>query len=339
MKTVYFPYTAIESSKAETLAAVWGPLTLLQPSPETCATETRSQEAAGWIELLWPTADHGQSLIDLMQAFEQWAVRNTGGDLAALMEQGRTIPFFSSQSSTQIVAELRKRGALPGQFAPSGETRPGILPDQLLLAMAQKFDRQQEELTREIDALGQQERRMMALLKGEDPPEVATPTASRSPSAVRREAMLDQRLKAWARLMTALRERAPGVPEGEDQTLFLTDSPLAAAQVTERFPEARTRLEGHVVTAGELPAGAAASLPPWLAAPLTTSTAAVPGRIPKTSASLDLIEIPTMAIDAFLGRLSGDRQQAFAKPDEGSVSGSCWMAVVSWPEDTPGQIE
>jgi len=146
--------------------------------------------------------------------------------------------------------------------------------------------------------------------------------------------MLDQRLKAWARLMTALRERAPRTPETDDHTLFLTDSPGAAAQVAERFPEAQTRLEGHAIAGGALPPGAAARLPPWLAAPLSASAAPAPGLAPKASAGLDLVEIPAMTIDAFLRRLSGDRQAAAAPAPP--FSGSCWMVAVTWPEDRSG---
>lgn len=339
MKIIYFPYTAIEASKAEQLAAVWGPLTLLQPSPETCLPETRSLQAAGWVETLCPSADHGQSLVDLMQAFEQWAAQNIGSDLAALMEQGRTIPFFSSQSSTQIVAELRKRGALPGPTAPSGGDRPSTLPDQLLLALAQKFDRQQEELAREIAALADKERQMMALLKGEEAWVGDPPAAFRDSSTLRRESMHDQRLKAWARLMAAIRERAPHVLEAGDQTLFLTDSPAVAAQMAERFPEARTRLERHAIPAGKLPPGAAAALPVWLTAPLAPPDTATPGDTLKASPCLDVMEIPAMTIDAFLRRLSGDRPPAAAGPGARRVPGSCWVVAVTWPEDAPGPIE
>jgi len=140
MKIVYFPYTVIDPRKAEKLAALWGPPTLLQPSPEARLPETRALEEAGLIETLCPETGHFPPLTDCIKAFEQWAEQSAGSDLEALMKQGAPIPFFSDQSLARIVAELRSNAQSPGQDAPDRSSLPDIFQAQLLLAMAQKFD-------------------------------------------------------------------------------------------------------------------------------------------------------------------------------------------------------
>lgn len=334
MKTVYFPYTTIDRPKAEQLAALWGPLTLLQPSMETCLPETRSLEEAGWVETLFPPTDHSPCLIDLMNAFEQWAEGHSGSDLAALIKQGAPIPFFSDQSFAQIVTALRRGGKTSGQGASDGTSSRDIFQDQLLLAMAQKFDRQQDELAREIDALARKERHMLAVLKGEDDLDSRPLSTVGSPSTVRREAMLERRLKAWARVMTAMGGMGKGSLEMTMDILFLTESPRVVVQIEERFPEAHRRLEAYARAAEPLPSGISGMLPPWLAAPLTSQGASILWSGGEASPRLDLIEITGVPVERFLQRLADDRQWGAADPIAGASSESSWVGSVTWPEDT-----
>jgi hypothetical protein len=339
MKTVYFPFTAINPTKAEQLAAVWGPLTLLQPSTETYLPETRSLEEAGWIEPLFPNTDHPQRLIDLMNAFEQWAEGHSGSDLAALMKQGAPVPFFGDQSFAQIVTALRRGGKTAGPSLSDTTSSQDIFQDQLLLAMAQKFDRQQDELAREIDALSQQERHMLAQLKGEDDLDGAPSSAPWSPPADRRDAMLDLRLKAWARVMAAVEGMGNGFLGIAMDTLFLTASPDVMAQIEERFPEAHRRLAACALPAERLPSEISGILPSWLAAPLTSQDASIPLLNGEASPRLDLIEIPGVPVERFLQRLAGDPQRGTADPMTRHCAESCWVGSVAWPEDTARRFD
>ena len=331
MKIVYFPYTVIHACKAEQLAALWGPVTLLQPSRDACLPETRALAEAGWIATLFPAGDPSPPLIDCLNAFEQWAVRNTGSDLAALMKLGAPIPFFSDQSLTGIVAELRRGGKTPGPAGPDKTSLRDISQDQLLLAMAQKFDRQQEELARDIETLARKERRMLALLKGEGEVDNEPLSPLRAPSNVPGEALLDLRIKAWARVMNALPEMEKGLPGTTAEILFLTDSHSVRTQIQEYFPEAQIRLEACPVFERSLPPGAAEMLPPWLAKPLTSRTAPVPAE--HASPGLDLIEIPGLPVEGFFRRLSGDGRRSADDPIPRHMAESCWVGSLTWPED------
>ena len=329
MKIIYFPYTAIQSRKAEQLAALWGPVTLLQPAPGACLPETRALEKAGWIETLCPADDPARPLIDHLNAFEQWAARNAGSDLASLMRQGAPIPFFGDQSLARIVTELRSGGKTTGPAAPEKMPPRDVFQDQLLLAMAQKFDCQQEELASQIETLARKERQMLALLKGEeevDREPLRTPwTLPTAPQ----EALLELRIKTWARVMRTLPEMQEGFPGRTDDLLFLTDKRSVMDQIQEHFPEAQLRLEAWPVTAGALRAETCRILPPWLVELLTTRSVPASGPVAYATLGLDLIEIPDMPVGGFLRQLAGD-------PIPGHTAESCWVGSLTWSEDVEG---
>ena len=333
MKIIYFPYTVIHAGKAEQLAALWGPVTLLQPSRDACLPETRALVEAGWIETLFPAGDNSPPLIDCLNAFEQWAAHNTGSDLAALMKRGAPIPFFSDQSLAQIVGELRRGGKTSGSEGPDKTSPRDISKDQLLLAMAQKFDRQQEELARDFATLDREERRMLALLKGEDAPtsEPVGPPWASSTAPGSEEALLDLRIKAWARVMGVLPDMEKGLPGTTADILFLTDSHSVRAQIHEVFPEAQIRLEACPVYEKALPPGAAETLPLWLAEPLASQASPVPAAHP--SPGLDLIEIPGLPVEGFLRRLSGGGRRTAGDSVPRHTAESCWVGSLTWPED------
>jgi len=336
MKIVYFPYTVIDPRKAEKLAALWGPPTLLQPSPEARLPETRALEEAGLIETLCPETGHFPPLTDCIKAFEQWAEQSAGSDLEALMKQGAPIPFFSDQSLARIVAELRSNAQSPGQDAPDRSSLPDIFQAQLLLAMAQKLDRQQDELALEIETLARKERHMLALLKGEEELDSDSLSAPWPPPSVRRDVLLDLRLKAWAGIMGALPDGEKDFPGAGTDILFLTDSQGVMAQIQEVFPEARLRLQACPLPAESLPAGAADRLPSWIAKPLTSRS--VSASEPQTHAptGFDLLEIPGVPVEGFYRQLAGGRRQKDGVPKVGPSAESCWVGALRWPGDAGG---
>ena len=336
MKIVYFPYTAIQPRKAEQLAALWGPVTLLQPAPDVCRPETRALAKAGWIEMLFPADDHARPLVDHLNAFEQWAARNAGSDLAALMRQGTPIPFFGDQSLARIVTELRNGGKTTMPAAPEKPPSRDIFQDQLLLAMAQKFDRQQEELASQIETLARKERQMLALLRGEeevDREPLSTPWTS---PGVPQAALLDLRIKAWARVMRTLPEMEEGFPGRPDDILFLTDNRSVMDQIQEHFPEAQLRLEACPVNAGALCAETYRMLPPWLAQLLASRSVPDSGPVAYATLGLDLIEIPALTVGGFFRRLAGEGRHGAGDPIPGHTAESCWVGSLTWLDAVEG---
>jgi len=330
MKTVYFPYTTIASRQAQRLAALWGPVTLLQPSPDTCLPETKALLESGLIETLLPPAVCDGSLQEVLNDFKQWAAQHAGGDLAAMMEQGQAIPFFNNQSSAQIVAEIRKGSGLPERTLDDSPDQR-IPQAQLLLAMAQELDIQQRELARDMAVLAIKEKEMMGLLKGETGGDSEGDASDGMPPSTASDPMLPQRLKAWTRVIQALPEGVSAFAGSE--ILFLTERRSVLVYLLEIFPEAQTRLWGDRLMAGRPPAKKAGSIPDWLMEPLW----AEPQReaVSSTDAVFDLIEIPHVAAENFPFVLADRLHRADKVPAAPAADASCWVGCLTMPDDGP----
>lgn len=320
MKTIYFPYTTIDPRQAEQTAAIWGPVTVLQASPETCLPEVAALQAAGIIETVFPPTDPSLSVTAVLQEFKQWAARHAGGDLAAMMEQGQGIPFFNSQSSAQIVSQIRKGGPAPAEN-PVADFRETVFQAQLLLAMAQEFDLQQAALARDIEALTVKENEMMAMLKGEDEPDPVKP--SHASLEAGSDTMVPLRLKAWARAMAAVEAMQRRVKNGTDM-LFLTAGQGVLAQIRELFPRAQTRpWRNPLPDKGGRPE--VAHLPVWLAGPLIRYAEQASEENGGWSSSLELIEIPHLSVEGLLNRLAGHADRADSDGSGAAATESCWI--------------
>lgn len=328
MKTLFFPYTTIDPRQAEQMAAIWGTLTLLQPSPETSLPAMAVLQEAGIIEMAFPASDAQESLTDVFQNLKQWAAQHTAGDLALLMEQRQAIPFFSEQSSAQIVAEIRKGGKAPTKD-PAADARKKLFQAQLLLAMAQEYDLQQAALAHDIETLSAREAEMMALLKGEGAADTTPVSSSWTPGREGSATMITLRLKAWARAIAAV-EGVETLFGKADEVLFLTNSRDVLAQIQERFPEAETCLQGHRLATGRTPPQSMERLPTWLAAPLTNDKGKASSPHGDLLPGIDLVEIPHMSVEAFLLRLSGQQPQAVSDVSAQTATGSCWVGSMTW---------
>lgn len=328
MKTVHFPYTTIAPRQAQRLAALWGAVTLLQPSEDSCLPETKSLLEAGLIETLIPPADHRGALQGALNDFKKWAAQHPGGDLAALMEQGQAIPFFNGQSSAQIVAEIRKGDDRPES---SPDDRPGqrIFQAQLLLAMAQELDIQQRELARDMAALALKEKEMMVLLKGEAEGKSEENAGGGVRLSAGSDPMLTLRLKAWARVIQFVPDMASAFAGSE--ILFVTDRRSVLEHIQEFFPEAQTRLWAYRLTAGSSFPEEAGRLPDWLMAPLRAGGQPEPAG--STDAVFDLIEIPHVAAEIFPLVLTDRLCRTDTTCSIPATDVSCWIGCLAMPGD------
>lgn len=323
MKIVYFPFTAIDPRQAERLAAVWGPVTLLQPSMDTVLPETRRLQDAGIIDLLFPPEESREDgLQEAMEAFEQWALQHAGSDRGALLELARAFPFFDSRFPAQLATDIRRDGRSPEAAA----LRPALFDAQLVLAMAQKFDCQQAELARDIDALTAAEQKMLALLKGEERPGEGVAEASEAALPSEATAMLALRLKAWARIMAAAPDRITKGGSPGNAPLFLTDAPDLPAHLNELFPKMVFRLRSRDLT--ETHPIEDPPLPAWLVR--------AGGAVRFRDAGCDLIEIPDVAPPVFLERLAGRRASSDPPASAGPLAAATWIGCHPRPHDPVG---
>ena len=330
MRTVYFPFTAVDPRQAERLAAVWGPLTLLQPSLDMVLPDTRRLQEAGTIELVFPSkACREGGLQEALKVFEQWAAQHAGSDRGALLELVRSFPFSDSRFAAQLASEIRRGGRETTKTSAS-VGRSSLFDAQLVLAMAQKLDCQQMELAHDMDAMAAKEEKMLALLRGENGLAERRAESSGTASAASATAMLAVRLKAWARIMatTAVWTADGGPPENE--ILFLTDAPDVPAHLDELLPEMVYRLRSRPATGRNEVGGEAVDPPGWLVALRPGATARV------REAGGDLIEIPGIPPLAFLAHLAGRRLASEAPGPNGTVTVSTWIGCHPPPHDNVG---
>ena len=330
MKTVYFPYTTIDSGKAGRMAAIWGPLYVLQPSADTCLPETQKLSDAGHVVTVLPTVDADRPLQEILADFKQWAAQNAGSDLAAMMERGQAIPFFSQQSATQIVAEIRK-----GENGPATEavddTASKKLQAQLLLAMAQELDDHQQALRHDIETLAAQEKEMLAQLKGEN--EMGAGGFSLSPMQTEDTVglMTPHRLNAWARVMATTEETLASLAGQEADLLFLTDDASVLEQVQEAFPEAVLRLRAHPMMSDTSFRTESGVLPDWLAAVLKAQPPMPSGQQAVRFPSFYLLEIPNTPAAMFPRCLARRLRRERTRLSAAEFSGSCWVGCMTDP--------
>jgi hypothetical protein len=323
MKALYFPFTTIDALLAERAAATWGPLTLLQPSADTVLPATRRLEELGVIALLFPSPACRENLQELLETLERWAGQHAGSDRGALLGQGDAIPFFDGQSAAQLVAEIR-RGGRPSGEAPEKDDAQRVDAARLFLAMAQKFDRQQADLTRAIEDLAAKEAQMLALLKGDDGVPAAFAASSRVATPPRTTHMVDRRLKAWARAMTAV-----DLDPAENEVVFLTDRPEVAAQVQEVFPEMTCHRPYAGSAASQTDGGEDRPLPDWLAGALQGGDGPAGQVAAFAGGDLALAEIPAMPPRAFLERLAEGTRLADYQPAAEALPVSTWIVSPS----------
>ena len=293
MKPVFFPHTSIEPALAAALNACLGPVTLFHPLVEAAGHLAVLAEARQ-IELVLPCPDGADRLLAALDGFKRWASEHAGQDLAGLMRQHPEIPFFDTHATSRIAAEVKSAGLAPGET--TAEDR--LHRARLLLLMAQEFDVSRRELETDFRRLEVQERRMLAMLKGEAADAAGGETGA-SPAGAERPPlhMPRARTAAWARLAL----QAEAFWRANTDILFLTASMDVLDHVRAQAA-AEPLLSGHIAAGGsdDLQAWLAdpQGPPPINAAPAMNSTASPVG--------LTLFRLPGRQPQEWLRQLAGE---------------------------------
>ncbi len=313
MKTLCFPQTLMEPVLAEVLPAGFGPLTLLHPSREALDDQTAVLAEAHQIELIFPGGEDAAVAAapgETIETLRRWAAENAGQDLTGLLRRAPDIPFFDADASARIAAEIKSDRSA----SPAATSAQRLQRARLLLVMAQELDRSHRELATDFQRLEAQERRMMALLKGESAtPGIGEPGYGPRPTATAPLHMLAARVEAWAQLALT----AEDVWSPDPVVWFLTGSLEVLAYIQDQA-------EANVLLDRRLSRDALEGLNAWLCDPQSLPpTMAAPaesaGKSPGLSASpalhLTLIDLPGLSRDRWLRRLAGAAPANEAVPD------------------------
>ncbi len=294
MKCVFFPHTSIAPALATALHAGLGPVTLFHPLVEA-AGELAGSMHEEQIELVFPCPDDADLLLAAYEGFKRWASEHAGQDLAGLMRQGPAIPFFDTDATARIAAEIRSAGVAP----PEAKTKEHLYRARLLLLMARELDASRWELEADFQRLEVQERRMLAMLKGEAAAadavgEIGSPMAGAGRTPLHRPAV---RIAAWAQLAL----QAQAFWRADADFIFLTESMDVLEHVKEEVA-AECLLNKYIVAPGSDDLGA------WLADPLDQPPLSAAASVDATTASVGLTvyRLPGLETDQWLRQLAGE---------------------------------
>jgi hypothetical protein len=233
MKPICFPHTYIPDSVAQALTACFGQFIVYQPLAGKTPEQMQSWVERGVLDIRAPMTEDQNEFEAVVKNYLSWAdLHFDGSALKApfLRTWKDTIPFFETSSSSQVVADIKAlHHGRPASKAPGP-----LLAARLFLYFAQEFDRQNQEVVRDLKRHRQQEAELMRRLKMEDDSlnvhfqieDVQEPDDSA-------DYLVLDRLGAWTRIL--LKDR---VISG----IFITHIPAVLQELRDRTPTAQKLL-------------------------------------------------------------------------------------------------
>jgi hypothetical protein len=251
MKPIYFPFTYVADSVAQALAACFGKFIVYQPLTGNMPEQMRPWVEKGIIDVRVPVTEDQSYLEAEVENYLSWADLHFGGSgLKPLFLKvwKDSIPFFKASSSSQIVADIKKRN-----HGKSAVRAPEpLLAARRFLYFAQEFDRQNQEVTQDLKRHRQQETELIRQLKMEDD----TLTAEFQKEEVQMPDdsagyMVLDRLEAWSRIW---------LEDTDLSGIFITHIPAVLQELLDRTPTAE-----KLLSLESIPACTAmtAELNPW----------------------------------------------------------------------------
>ena len=200
MKPIYFPYTYISDPVAEAVAACFGQFIVYRPQSDKLPQTMQAWVDRSVIDIRVPVPDDETDLESAAGNYLDWANLHTeksGIDTAFLKTLKASAPFLDYSLSSQIVADAK--GRINGR--PTEKTSDPVSAAKIFLYFAQEFDRQNQELDRELDEYKQKEQDLIRNLKMEEDSFASgfNKEYSQMPDATG-DYLISDRLQAWTRI-------------------------------------------------------------------------------------------------------------------------------------------
>ncbi|MCP4624029.1 MAG: hypothetical protein GY850_10910 [bacterium] len=225
MKPIYFPFTYVSDPVAEAISTCFGQFVVYCPVREILPEQMQLWINRGVMDVRAPGPGNDEALKTAIKNFQIWADLHRQDSIektAYLKTRTNSVPSLGDFSSSEIVADIK--GKTHDQLIT--KIPDPCLPARIFLYFAQKFDRQNQELTDGLNYYDQQEADLMRRLKMEDDPlsEELRNTPVRQPESLA-DYMISDRLAAWARIFCQ---------EPEDSGIFVTHSPTVMDYLLDR---------------------------------------------------------------------------------------------------------
>ena len=200
MKPIYFPFTYVSDPVAEALSACFGQFIVYRPLSENFSEQLQLWIDRGVVDVRVPVTGNENELIAAVKNYQTWADlhRDSSSEKTALLKSHMDpVPFFNELSTRKIVEDIKENihGNSNTQIPDPGLTA------RIFLYFAQEFDRQNHELTDDLNHHQQQEAELIRQLKmEEDPVAVEFRNAPMNLPDPFADYMISDRLEAWTRI-------------------------------------------------------------------------------------------------------------------------------------------
>lgn len=222
MKPIYFPFTYISKPVVEALRACFRQFVVYQPSFQQVPEKMQAWEKSGILDIRVPVQGNENKLEALLKDYKTWANLHNG-ETAFFKTQADKIPFFDDYSTSQIKADIKKKGQ--GQ-----KSEDFLFNARIFLHIAQEFDMQDWEINRDILLFEEMEQNLIKSLKGNNGILYKKDTVNKALIDDTGDYMTADRIKAWAHIMRYDREISE---------LFITSSTSVFDHLIDKAPEAK----------------------------------------------------------------------------------------------------
>ena len=233
MKPIYFPSTCISDIVAQALAACFGQFIVYQPLAGKIPEHMRPWVEKGILDIRVPVTAYQKELEAVVGNYLSWAdfhLAGSGLKPPFLQTWKEAVPFFKASASSQVVADIKEQ--VHGK--PISRAPDPLLEARLFLYFAQEFDRQNQEVARDLQRHRQQEAELIRQLKMEDDSltaefqkeEVQIPDDSA-------DYMIFDRLEAWTRIL---------LKDTDISGIFITHIPAVLQELLDKTPAAEKLL-------------------------------------------------------------------------------------------------
>ncbi|AOY58207.1 MULTISPECIES: hypothetical protein [Desulfococcus] len=198
MEPIYFPFTYVSPFAATLLGACFPRTVVYQPLSDAVPASLRTWADEGGFDIRVPVDIDNVRLLKLLDEYQKWADLHEGKDLKFFKTQSGRIPFFEDVSTHRLSTDIRKR--VSGESdTPSTDA---LFDARFFLAVAQEFDRRQNELQDGLATYREMERKFLKELLGD--PEESDIGLGGSPALHAEDPgghMTEKRLETFARLV------------------------------------------------------------------------------------------------------------------------------------------
>jgi len=251
MKPICFPSTYVSDSVAQALAACFGQFIAYQPLAGKIPEHMRPWVEKGILDIRVPVTADQKELEAALKNYLSWAdfhLAGSGLKPPFLQTWKDGIPFFNASAPSQVVADIKEQvHGKPASIAPDP-----LLEARLFLYFAQEFDRQNQELARDLKRHRQQETELIRQLKMEDDSLTAEfqKEALQIPDDSADYMVLD-RLEAWTRIL---------LKDTDISGIFITHIPAVLQELLDKTPTAEKLLHFESIP---ICTAMSAELAPW----------------------------------------------------------------------------